>query len=137
MVGVASPSSITRSIQETEAIKEDFGKSLAQLKQVLAKLMQENNDHAQRAEVLMKEMDEMRKGLVEMQMEGPISQGKLESSIASINDLFKQREGVTEKRMSEMAAIMTERDRQADDRWKLMSVLMHRRDTDVDEKWWT
>ena len=49
-------------------------------------------------------------------MEGRISQGKLESSIASINDLFKQREGLNERRMTKMAAIMTEWDRQADER---------------------
>ena len=75
--------------------------------------MSENNDHVQLAEVMMKEMNEMRKGLVEIQMEGRIKQGKLESSIASINDLFKQREGLTERRMTKKAAIMTEGDRQA------------------------
>ena len=97
-----------------------------------AKLIQENNDHAQRAEVPMKEMDEMPKGLVEIQMRD--GQSKLESSNASINDLYRQREGLTEMRMPEMAAIMTERDRQADERWKLMSDLMHRRDTGVDKR---
>ena len=61
-------------------------------------------------------MDGMRKGLVEMQMEGRINQDKLESSIASINGLFKQREGLTERRMSKMAAIMTERDQQSNER---------------------
>ena len=64
------------------------------------------SDHDQRP---MKEMHEMPKGFVEMQMEGRISPGKFESSIASINGLFKQREGLSERRMSEMAAIMTER----------------------------
>ena len=44
----------------------------------------------------MAEMDEMRKGLVNIQMKGRIGQGKLESSIASINDLLRQREGQTE-----------------------------------------
>ena len=39
----------------------------------------------------MKEMDEMRKNLVGLKMDGRISQGKLESSIASIHDLIRHR----------------------------------------------
>ena len=59
---VISPSStITRGINKTEAIREDFGQSLTQLKQEQAKLTQDNNAHAQRTEVLMKEMAELKK----------------------------------------------------------------------------
>ena len=119
--------SLDASINETEALREDFGQSLTQLKQMQAKLMQENDEHAQRAEVLMKKT---RKGLVEIQMEERISQ--LESSIESNSDLFKQREGIFENRMSEMAAVMSKRDRQADERWNSCRKLMHRRDIDVD-----
>ena len=39
---------------------------MAQFKQVQAKLVQENSDHAQRAEVLMKEMEELRSVLIEI-----------------------------------------------------------------------
>ena len=63
-----------------------------------------------------------------------MSQGKLESSISSINDLLRQGEGLAERRTSEMAVIMKERDRQPDKRLKLMSELRHRRDTDVDNR---
>ena len=67
-----------------EATREDLGRSMAQLKQVQAKLVQENGDHAQRAEVLMKEMDEFRRGVIEMKMEGRINQDKMETSMASV-----------------------------------------------------
>ena len=67
-------------------------------------------------------------------MEGRISQDKLQSSVASINDLIRQREGLTGKRMSEKTTIMAQRDRQADERPKLMSETMHRRDLDVGKR---
>ena len=82
----------------------------------------------------MREKDERRKGLVEMQMEGRICHCKLESLIALINNLIRQPESSTDTSMTEMAAITTERDRQADERLKLKSELMHRRDTDVDKR---
>ena len=133
--GAASPNStITRGIKETEAIKEDFGRSLAQLKQVHAKLTQENSDHAQRAEALMKKMEELRRGLINIKIEGRISQDKLELSIVSINDLYRQREGLTEKRMSEMTTILAKRIQQVDERLKLMSETMPHRDSDVDKR---
>ena len=48
----ASPNStIARGIKETEAIREDFGRSMEQLKRVQVKLAQENTDHVRRAEV--------------------------------------------------------------------------------------
>ena len=126
--GRASPSSgITGGIKETEATREDSGWSMAQLKQVQAKLVQENGDHAQRAEVLMKEIDELRRGVIEMKMEGRINQDKMETSMASVK-------GLTEKRISEMTAIMAQRDQQADERLKLISETMHRRDIDVDKR---
>ena len=101
--------------------------SSAQLKQVQAKLVQENGDHAQRAEVLMKEMDELRRRVIEMKMEGRINQDKMETSMASVK-------GLTEKRISEMTAIIAQRDQQADERLKLKSERMHRRDIDVDKR---
>ena len=45
-------------------------------------------------------MDEMRKGLVVMKMEGSINQGKLESSIALIHDMIRHREMLTDSRMT-------------------------------------
>ena len=46
-VSVTSPdSTITRGIKETEALSEDVGQSLAQLKPMQAKLMQEKDEHA-------------------------------------------------------------------------------------------
>ena len=41
-----------------------------------------------RADVIMRDMDEMRKGLLEIQAEGRQSQGRLEASMASLNDLI-------------------------------------------------
>ena len=123
----SSSSTITRGIKETEAINEDLGRSMAQLKQVQANLVQENGDHAQPAEVLMKEMEELRRGVIEMKMEGHINQGKMETSMASVK-------GLTEKLISEMTAIMAQRDHQADERLTLISETMHRRDIDVDKR---
>ena len=85
-----------------------------------------------RADVIMRNMDEERKGLLEIQAEGRQNQGRLEASMASLNDLIKQREYLADTRMAEMSAVMKERDRQADERMKLMSDLMQRRETDAD-----
>ena len=52
--------------------------------------------------------------------------------MASLNDLFKQRETLADTRMAEMSAVMKERDRQDDERMKLMSDLMRRRQTEAD-----
>ena len=93
-------------------------------------LAQENNMHSQRADLIMKEMDEMGKGLVQIKEDGLMSQGILEASMALIKDLIRQREKIADKRMSEMSATMKERDRQADKRLKLMSKLRQRRDSD-------
>ena len=43
-------------------------------------MTQENDEHADRAEIVMKAMDELRNRLVAMQMQGRIRQGKLEYS---------------------------------------------------------
>ena len=124
----ASPNStIARGIKETEAIREDFGRSMEQLKRVQVKLAQENTDHVRRAEVLVMEVEELRKEVSEIKMEGRFNQGKIETSVASVKDL-------TEKRISEMTAIMVQRDRQADERLKHMSEMMHHRDLDVDKR---
>ena len=82
----------------------------------------------------MRDMDEMRKGLLEIQAEGRHNQGNLEASMASLNDLIKQREILAGTRMAEMSAVMKERDRQADERMKLMSDFMQRRETDADTR---
>ena len=123
----SSSSTITRGIKETEAINEDLGRSMAQLKQVQAELSQENSDHAQRAEVLMKEVEELRRGVLEMKTKGRINQDKMETTMASVK-------GLTEQRISEMTAIMAQRDQQADERLTLMSETIHRREIDVDKR---
>ena len=124
----ASPNStIARGIKETEAIREDFGSSMEQLKRVQVKLAQENTDHVRRAEVLVMEVEELRKEVSEIKMEGRVNQGKTETSVASVKDL-------TEKRIWEMTAIMVQRDQQADERLKHMSEMMHHRDLDVDKR---
>ena len=125
---VASPNStIARGIKETEAIREDFGRNMEQLKQVQVKLAQENNNHVRQAETLVMEMETLRKEISEIKREGRVNQGKIEASMGSIKDL-------TEKRISEMTAIMMQRDHQADERLKHMSEMMHRRDLDVDKR---
>ena len=125
---VASPNStIARGIKETEAIREEFGRNMEQLKQVQVKLAQENNNHVRQAETLVMEMETLRKEVSEIKMEGRVNQGKIEASMGSIKDL-------TEKRISEMTAIMMQRDHQADERLKHMSEMMHRRDLDVDKR---
>ena len=124
----ASPSSaITGVIKETEATRKDLARSMAQLKKVQAKLVQENGDHAERAEILMKEMHELRREVIEMKLEGRINRDKMETSMASVK-------GLTEKCISEMTAIMAQRNQQADERLKLISATMHRRDIDVDKR---
>ena len=83
----ASPNStIARGIKETEAIREDFGRSMEQLKRVQVKLAQENTDHVRRAEVLVMEVEELRKEVSEIKMEGRVNQGKIETSVASVRD---------------------------------------------------
>ena len=47
--------------------------------------------------------------------------------MATVKDL-------TERRVSEITAIMAQRDKQADERLKCMSEMMHRRDLDVDKR---
>ena len=100
---------------------------MAQLKQVQAKLVQENSDHAQRFEFLVKEVEELRRGLIGKKMARCISQSELETSLASIK-------GIADKRISEKTAIMAQRDRQVDERLKLISETMNRRDRDVDKR---
>ena len=125
---VASPNStITRGIKETEAMRKEFGHGMEQLKQVQTKLIKEKSDHVQRAEVLMMEVDELRKEVKEINMEGRVNQGKIEMTMATVKDL-------TERRISEITAIMAQRDKQADERLKCMSEMMHRRDLDVDKR---
>ena len=123
-------STITKARKEMQTVREEFQSSLAQLAQVQTRLARENNEHEMRADMIMRDMDELRKGLLEMQAEGRQNQGRLEASMASLNDLIKQRETTADARMAEMSAIMRERDRQADERMKAMTNTMQRRDMD-------
>ena len=104
-------------IKELEAIIEDFELSFAKLKQVQARFTQENDENAQRAELLKREMDEMRNDLVEIKMDGRINQDKLESSKVSIHDLIRR--------------LMKERDRKLDDHMKSVSDMMQRCEADA------
>ena len=115
-------------------MREDFRYSLTQLSQVHSRLSRENAEHVMRADVIMRDMDDMRKGLLEIQAEGRRSQGRLEASMASLNDLIKQRENMADTRMAEMSAVMKERYRQADERMKMMSDLMQRKETDANTR---
>ena len=72
-------------------MREDFGRSMEQLKRVQVKLAQENSDHVRRAEILGMEMEELRKEVIEIEMEGPVNQGKIETSVASVKDLTEKR----------------------------------------------
>ena len=130
----APDSTITKIQNESQAVREDFRNSLAQLSQVHSRLARENGEHAMRADVTMRDMDEMRKDLLEIQAEGRLNQGRLEASMAFLNDLIKQRENLADTRMAEMSAVMKERDRQANERMKLVSDLMQRRETDADTR---
>ena len=71
-------------------MREDFRNSLAQLSQVHSRLSRENTEHVMRADVIMRDMDDMRKGLLEIQAEGRQNQGRLEASMASLNDLINK-----------------------------------------------
>ena len=91
----APDSTVTKIRKESEAAREDFRSSLAQLAQVHSRLAREHCEHLMRAEVIMRDMDEMRKGLLEIQVEERQNQGQLEASMASLNDRIKQREKLT------------------------------------------
>ena len=56
----ALDSPITKVRKESQAVREDFRNSLAQLSQVHSRLAQQNSEHAMRADVIMRDMDEMR-----------------------------------------------------------------------------
>ena len=116
---------MTKANREGQIIREDFRTCLAQLARVQSRLAQENNDHEVRADAIMRDMDEMRKDLREIQAERRQSQGRLEASMATLIDLIKQRETVADARMT---AVMREKDCQADERMKLMADTKQRRD---------
>ena len=130
----APDSTVTKICKESQSVREDFRTSLAQLSQVHSRLARENGEHAMRADAIMRDMDEMRNGLLEIQAEGRQYQGRLEALMTSVNNLIKQRENLADTRMAEMPAVMKERNRQADERLKLMTDLMQRRDTDADAR---
>ena len=122
--------------KKLRAVREDFRTSLAQLSQVHSRLARENGERAIGADAIMRDMDEMRKGLLEIQAEGRQNQGRLEASMDSLNNLIRRRENQADTRMAEMSAVMEERDRQADERLKLMTDLMQRRESDADARIW-
>ena len=130
-IETAPDSTVTKAKNEAQAIREDFKSSLAQLAQVQTRLARENCNHEMRVDAIMKDMDEMRRGLLEMQAEGRQNQGRLEASMALLNDLIKQRETAADDRVAEMYAVMRERDRQADERMKLLADSMQRRYIDA------
>ena len=130
----APDSTVTKTCKESPAVREDFCSSLTQLSQVHSRLARENGEHVMRADKFMRDMDEMRKGLMEIQAEGRQCQGRLEASMTSLNDRIKQRENLADTRIAEMSAVKKERDRQADERLKLKTDLMQRRDTDADAR---
>ena len=66
------------------------------------------------------EMEDLQKEVNEIKMEGRANQGEIETTMATVKDL-------TERRISEMTAIMAQQDKQADERLKCMSKMMHRR----------
>ena len=100
MSGVAAPDSTnTRGIKESEANREVFGQCLVKLMQVQTRLAKEKKEHAQRSEKKIVEMDEMRKRLSGIKMEGRIRQGKVESSII---DLKIHREALADTQSTEM-----------------------------------
>ena len=95
----APDSTVTKIGKESQAAWEDFKSSLTHLSQVHSRLARENSQHVMRADVIMRDMDGMRKKLLEIQAEGRQNQGRLEASMASLNDLIKQRENMTDSRM--------------------------------------
>ena len=74
----APDSTVTKITRESQAVREDFRNSLAQLSQVHSQLSRENTEHVMRADVIMRDMDDMRKGLLEIQEEGRQNQRRLE-----------------------------------------------------------
>ena len=70
----ATVSTITKGIKESKAIKVDFRQSLAKHTLVQTGLAQENNEHALWAGVIMRDVNEMRRGLIEIHAEGCMSQ---------------------------------------------------------------
>ena len=59
-----------------------------------------------------------------------MSQSRLEASMAMIDDLIRQRESLTDTRMSKMLAILKERGREDVELLKPMSEQMQRQDSD-------
>ena len=127
-------STITKIQKESQAAREDFRNSLVEFSKVHSRLAREKGEHVLRADMTMSDMDEMRKGLLEIQAEGRQNQGRLEASMASLNDLIKQRENFADTHKAEMSAVMKERDHEADEHMKLMSDLNPRKDTDADTR---
>ena len=59
-----------------------------------------------RADVIMRDMDEMRNGFLEIQAEKRQNQGRLEASMASLKNLIKQRENLAYSRIAEMSVVI-------------------------------
>ena len=85
----APDSTVTKAKKESQAIREDFRNSLGHLTQVQSRLTPENNEYVMRADAIMRDMDEKREGFLEIQAEGRQNKGRLEASMAFLNDLIK------------------------------------------------
>ena len=59
----ASDSTVIKVRKDSQAAREDFRSCLAQLSQVHSRLARENSERVMRADVIMRDLDEMRKGL--------------------------------------------------------------------------
>ena len=73
----APDSTVTMIVKESQAAREDFRSSWALLKSTLT-TGAGNSEHVIRADVIMRDMDEMRKGILETQAERLENQGRLE-----------------------------------------------------------
>ena len=54
----APDSTVTKITKESQAVREDFRNSLAQLSQVHSRLSIENTEHVMRADVIMRDIDD-------------------------------------------------------------------------------
>ena len=66
----APDSTVTNIRKESQAAREDFRSSLAQLSEVHSRLEREKCEQVMRADVIVRDMDEMKKGPQEFQAEG-------------------------------------------------------------------
>ena len=85
----APDSTVTRIRRESQAAREDFRSSLGQLSQVHSRLAREKREHAMRADVIMRDMDEIERASWKYKQKDTQNQGRLEVSMPPVNDLIK------------------------------------------------